>query len=94
MSNEQEKLPDELQNVWCCSMGHNCKWAGFASNKGLAWGTIISESEEWRKWHDQECKGQLIQLLPYQSARERDEAIAAKEATESNIFARLNIGNQ
>jgi hypothetical protein len=48
--------------VWCCEKQHKCKWQGFALHQGLAWGTFPTAGE-WRKWHDLECGGKLIQLV-------------------------------
>ncbi len=53
----------EHSGVWCCQRRHNCKWQGFALYQGLAWGEIPTGTS-WRKYHDLECGGKLIQLVP------------------------------
>lgn len=56
------------QGVWCCERMAQCNWQGFALHQGLAWGTVPPKHEaitnDWRTWHDRECGGRLIQLLP------------------------------
>ena len=54
---------DYIGPVWCCEHRYKCKWQAFALYQGLAWGTILPETNEWRKWHDKECGGRLIQLI-------------------------------
>jgi len=55
----------EHPGVWCCERRHNCKWQGFMLHQGLAWGEIpFPTSTSWRKYHDIECRGKLIQLIP------------------------------
>ena len=49
--------------VWCCERKSQCKWQGFALHQGLGWGTIPPVTDEWRKWHDRECGGRLLQLV-------------------------------
>lgn len=46
--------------VWCCSNKGQCTWKGFIFNRGISWGTI---TPAWKRWHDRECDGGLIQLL-------------------------------
>lgn len=46
--------------VWCCSNKGQCTWKGFVLNRGISWGTI---TPAWKRWHDRECEGNLIQLL-------------------------------
>lgn len=50
--------------VWCCSEKSQCQWQGFALHQGIAWGTIGAALDEWRKRHDENCRGRLIQLIP------------------------------
>ena len=51
--------------VWCCERRGHCKWKGYALEAGgLEWGTPDQTTDEWRKWHQRECGGRLIQLLP------------------------------
>jgi len=52
--------------VWCCENKSACKWQGYALHQGLGWGTIPPETNEWRMWHNRECGGKLIQLVPPQ----------------------------
>jgi hypothetical protein len=49
--------------VWCCTEKIKCQWQCYALHCGLAWGTV-PENTEWRRWHDKNCIGKLIQLLP------------------------------
>lgn len=53
----------EHNGVWCCEREANCKWQCFVLYKGLGWGTIPGKDEPWRKMHDRECGGKLIQLV-------------------------------
>lgn len=53
--------------VWCCEHKTRCKWQGFALHQGLAWGKVPEKFEGYRDWrsvHDEECGGELIQLIP------------------------------
>ena len=59
---QHEKTKQSNFSVWCCEKKSKCKWQGFALYQGLAWGKV-PENTEWRKWHDRECGGRLIQLL-------------------------------
>lgn len=56
--------------VWCCSERYKCKWQCFALNQGLGWGTIPGHTNLWRKWHDKQCRGELIQLSPPSNTRD------------------------
>lgn len=58
-----EKSKQADFQVWCCEHRFKCKWQGFMLHQGLGWGTIPNETDEWRKWHDRECGGRLIQLV-------------------------------
>ena len=61
--------------VWCCERMHLCTWQCFALHQGLAWGTVPKKHDaitnDWRTWHDRQCGGRLIQLLPPNAAGER-----------------------
>lgn len=48
--------------VFCCSRKSGCKWQCLVLHHGLGWGTIPNKHNAWRRWHDQECSGVLIQL--------------------------------
>ncbi len=61
--------PTKMNNVWCCEKKYECKWQGFALHQGLAWGKIPPKTNMWRLWHDRECGGRLIQLLPKNEVR-------------------------
>jgi len=54
----------EHSGVWCCSEKSKCQWQGFALYQGLAWGTTEGPTSEWREMHDQNCRGELVQLVP------------------------------
>ena len=53
----------EHPGVWCCEHRFNCNWQGINLHQGLGWGTIPPEHSVFRKWHDKECGGKLIQLV-------------------------------
>jgi len=55
---------NNFPGVWCCEYRHKCKWQGFALHQGLAWGSKEYALRAWRTWHDRECGGKLIQLVP------------------------------
>lgn len=63
----------ESMPVWCCEHKSKCKWQGFALHQGLAWGEV-PKGTEWRKWHDQQCGGGLIQGYVLASSTERKTA--------------------
>lgn len=48
--------------VWCCRKREKCKWQGFTLKGGLAWGSVPTHTP-WRKYHDEKCGGELIQLI-------------------------------
>ena len=51
-------------SCWYCEKKWNCKWQGFALHHGIAWGIIPPKTNIWRQWHEQNCGGKLIQLIP------------------------------
>ena len=54
--------PNRAEVAFYCEHKHKCKWQGFALHQGLGWGNPPPASHPWRKWHDQECGGQLKSL--------------------------------
>lgn len=52
--------------IWYCTERTRCQWQGYALNQGLGWGSPPSNDgpNSYRAWHDRQCPGQLIQLLP------------------------------
>ncbi len=63
------------EGVWCCEHKSKCKWQGFALHKGLAWGSPELSLPEWREWHEKQCGGNLIQLLPASAAAPESEGL-------------------
>ena len=58
------------QGIWGCRLGSWCQWKGFALSKdGIAIGTVPHETNEWRKWHERECGGELVQVLEKEKER-------------------------
>lgn len=52
------------RGIWCCRRGACCQWKGFALSKdGIAIGTIPHETDRWRRFHQRECGGELVQIL-------------------------------
>jgi hypothetical protein len=63
-----DRIVMPIRGVWCCEKQHKCTWQGFALHQGLAWGVIPNEYNAWRRRHESECGGELIQLVEPVSA--------------------------
>ena len=58
------------RGIWGCRRGYQCTWKGFAlTSGGISIGTIPHETNEWRKWHELECGGELVQILEKEEER-------------------------